>query len=111
MPNQVFTESWWVAGNDAINLRGANPSPGSLVNNRQYSVDIRVSDNANIFYTITDTATNTIVKSDSWNASGQFTNPSSPFPSQLTGFAMGDANLAWRDFTVYITNLRVDWIP
>jgi hypothetical protein len=111
MPNQVFTESWWVAGNDSINLRGANPSSGSLVNNRVYSADIRISDNGYISYTITDTSNNTIVKSDAWNAAGQFTNPSSPFPVELTGYTLGDANTSQRDFTVYITNLRVDWIP
>lgn len=111
MPNQVFTESWWVLGNDGKDLRGANPSSGPLVNNRMYFADIRVSDNGYISYTITDTTNNTIVKSDAWNATGQFTNPSSLFPAELTGYTLGDANNSQHDFTVYITNLKVNWIP
>jgi hypothetical protein len=110
MPNQVFTESWWVAGNDSANLRGANPSSGTLANNRVYSADIRVSDNGNISYSITDTATNLVVKSDNWNASGQFTNPSSPFPVELTGYTLGYATGSQYDYTVYITNFSVDWL-
>jgi hypothetical protein len=110
MPNQVFTESWWVAGNDSINLRGANPSAGLLTNNRQYSADIRVSDSGYISYSITDMTTNTVVKSDAWNASGQFTNPTSPFPIELTGYAVGYATGSQRDYTVYITNFSVDWL-
>ena len=111
MPNQVFTESWWVLGNDGKDLRGANPSSGPLVNNRMYFADIRVSDTGYISYTITDTTNNTIVKSDAWNATGQFTNPSSLFPAELTGYTLGDANNSQHDFTVYITNLKVNWIP
>jgi hypothetical protein len=111
MPNQVFTESWWVAGNDSNNLRGANPSAGTLVNNKMYSADIRVSDNGNISYSITDATTGAVIKSDAWNASGQFTNPSSPFPVELTGYTVADATGSWRDYTMYITNFRVDWIP
>lgn len=111
LPNQVFTESWWVLGNDGKNLRGANPSSGALVNNRMYYVDVRVSDNGYISYSITDTSNNTTIKSDAWNATGQFTDASSPFPVALTGYTLSDANSSRHDFTVYITNLRVDWIP
>ncbi|GAA4783501.1 hypothetical protein [Lysobacter hankyongensis] len=110
MPNQVFTESWWVAGNDGGNLRGANPGSSTLANNRTYSVDIRVSDNGNISYSIIDTGTNTLVKSDIWNASGQFANPASPFPVELTGYTLGYATGSQRDYTVYITNFSVDWL-
>jgi hypothetical protein len=111
MPNQVFTESWWVAGNDSKNLRGAAQTGSVLTNNRRYSADIRVSDNGNIAYTITDAITGTVVKSDAWNASGQFTEPSSPFPIELTGYTVIDATGSWRDYTMYLTNFRVDWIP
>jgi hypothetical protein len=110
LPNSVFTESWWVSGNDANRLRGADQTGLGLVNGRTYAVDIRVNDNGYISYSITDTSNGSIVKSDSWNASGQFANPSSPFPAELTGYAILDANGSQRDYTVYITGLSVDWL-
>jgi hypothetical protein len=111
VPSQVFTEAWWVAGNDGGNMRPPSVGSGALGNNLSYAVDLRVRDDGQISYSITDTATNAIVRADSWNASAHFTAADSPFPSELTGYTVGSANDNHHDFTLYVTDFTVDWLP
>ncbi len=105
--SQAYSEAFYVTGNQT---KQASTSSGSLLNNQLYSLDLHVSDQGVASYTITQAGSNSLLKADTWYASSVY--PAySPFPTELTGYAIANATDTQRDFTLYITNLVVDWIP
>lgn len=91
-------------------LRPPSVSYGNLSNNQVYTLDMQVNDVGVLTYKIWNKASGTLVKSDTWDAASRYT-PESPFPVELTGYMIASANDNPQDFTLYITNLIVDWIP
>jgi hypothetical protein len=104
----VYGEAFHLFGNVT---KLASINNGALSNNQVYSLDLQVNDQGVANYTITHVASNTVMKADSWNAASAYP-ANSPFPVELTGFAIANATDSQRgDFTLYITNLVVDWLP
>jgi hypothetical protein len=109
----IYGNSAGVNG-EAFNLTGplrpASGNYGNLSDARWYTLDLQVNDAGVMNYTIRDKASGALVKSDTWNAGPLYTQ-NSPFPTELTGYMIASANDNPKDFTLYITNLVVDWIP
>jgi Repeat of unknown function (DUF5648) len=103
----VYGEAFHLFGNKT---RPASINYGNLSNNQVYTLDLQVNDQGVMNYTIRHKASGSLMKSDTWNAAPEYP-PGSPFPAELTGFAIANATDNQRDFTLYITNLVVDWIP
>jgi hypothetical protein len=104
----VYGEAFHAFGNFT---KLASINNGPLSNNQLYSLDLQVSDQGVAKYTITHVASNTVMKADNWNAASVYP-AGSPFPVELTGYVIANATDSQRgDFTLYITNLVVDWLP
>ncbi len=104
---QMGSEAWWPAGNHVI---PPSQSYGDLRNNRQYRFVMTVSDSGQLTYTIRDVANNALMVSTNWHAAGVYPKDS-PFPSELTGYFFGHATDNQKDFTFYVTNAQVQWLP
>lgn len=105
-PTQVCGEAFFVK---SLKVRhGASTTP--LQNNRTYRMTITVSDNGDLNYTVTDVLTNQTKFFNTWNTQGVYP-PESPFPANYTGFFMVAAGDHVHDFTLYITDLQIQWLP
>ncbi len=104
---QMGSEAWWPAGNQVI---PPTQSYGDLRNNRHYRLVMTISDSGQLTYTIRDLANNALMVSANWHAAGAYPKDR-PFPSHLTGYFLGQANDNQKDFTFYVTNLSVSWLP
>jgi hypothetical protein len=104
------TEAWFVGGNAVRD--NASGNIGALQNDRNYYVEINVHDGGSIWYTIVDMQTNAVVKSEAYNSIPLYSNPAGgTFPFALTGYDVLNATDKAYDYTVYISNFSVVWLP
>lgn len=104
---QIGQEAWWASGNHVV---PPTQSYGDLRNNRQYRMVMTVTDSGHLSYTIRDLGTNALMAVGNWHAAGVYPDYS-PFPSDLTGYFFGHATDNQSDFTFYVTNASVHWLP
>lgn len=105
---QVCHEAWYWYGNGNSVIHA--PATQLLQNNRNYQATLIVSDSGFTTLTIRDVYLNQTIVNSSWQAASVFP-PESPFPSQLTGYFISTPHDSNRDFTFYVENLSVSWIP
>jgi hypothetical protein len=104
----MATELFWVGGNRLL-----EPNFWSGVkfqNDRDYAADLVVGDNGLTTVRITDVATGALLADFARYTAADFP-AASPFPSALTGYFLLSAHDAIRDFTFYVTKLKVIWLP
>ncbi len=105
---QMAAELFWVTGNK---VSGPDFWSGpKFQNNREYMAELVVGDDGLMTVRITDPSTGLVMVEEARYTASTFP-PSSPFPSELTGYWMAFATDASRDFTFYVTNLQVTWLP
>ncbi len=105
---QMGTELFWVVGN---RVSGPDTWGGTrLRNDIEYTAEIVGSDDGLLTVRITELATGVLIADVARYVASEFPKLS-PFPSELTGYFLGSGTDASRDFTFYITNLQVTWLP
>ncbi len=105
---QFSPELFWVTGNQ-FHL----PYYWTFVtlqNDQDYAADLVVGDDGLMTVKITNAATGVLIFDVALYVASEFPKLS-PFPSELTGYFLGSGTDASRDFTFYVTNLQVTWLP